>query len=164
MKNIFGIIGFTAIALLVMSSTCTSEVKGSEEQGSSNKVAIKKGEGGIEFSKMTLEEAKKEARATGKMIFIDAYTDWCGPCKKMAASTFTEQEVGEVFNSNFINLKIEMEKNPDGKEVARMYNVRAYPTLIIIDGEGNLVKQTIGFQTKERIISFAKSVLQLNSF
>jgi thiol:disulfide interchange protein len=159
MKNIFGIIGFTAIALLVMSSTCTSEVKGSEEQGSSNKVAIKKGEGGIEFSKMTLEEAKKEARATGKMIFIDAYTDWCGPCKKMAASTFTEQEVGEVFNSNFINLKIEMEKNPDGKEVARMYNVRAYPTLIIIDGEGNLVKQTIGFQTKERIISFAKSVL-----
>ena len=52
-----------------------------------------------------------------------------------------------------------MEKNPDGKEVARMYNVRAYPTLIIIDGEGNLVKQTIGFQTKERIISFAKSVL-----
>jgi len=159
MKNIFGIIGFIAIALLVMSSTCTSEVKGSEEQGSSNKVAIKKGEGGIEFSKMTLEEAKKEARATGKMIFIDAYTDWCGPCKKMAASTFTEQEVGEVFNSNFINLKIEMEKNPDGKEVARMYNVRAYPTLIIIDGEGNLVKQTIGFQTKERIISFAKSVL-----
>jgi thioredoxin 1 len=159
MKNIFGIIGFTAIALLVMSSTCTSEVKGSEEQGLSNKVAIKKGEGGIEFSKMTLEEAKKEARATGKMIFIDAYTDWCGPCKKMAASTFTEQEVGEVFNSNFINLKIEMEKNPDGKEVARMYNVRAYPTLIIIDGEGNLVKQTIGFQTKERIISFAKSVL-----
>ena len=159
MKNIFGIIGFTAISLLVMSSTCTSEVKGSEEQGSSNKVAIKKGEGGIEFSKMTLEEAKKEARATGKMIFIDAYTDWCGPCKKMAASTFTEQEVGEVFNSNFINLKIEMEKNPDGKEVARMYNVRAYPTLIIIDGEGNLVKQTIGFQTKERIISFAKSVL-----
>ncbi len=52
-----------------------------------------------------------------------------------------------------------MEKDEDGPEVARMYNVRAYPTLLVIDGEGNLVKQVIGFQTKDRLIALAESVL-----
>ncbi|MBL4862541.1 MAG: DUF255 domain-containing protein [Crocinitomicaceae bacterium] len=77
----------------------------------------------------------------------------------MAATSFKDKEVGELFNENFINLKIEMEKNPDGKEIARLYNVRAYPTLIFIDGNGRVVKQSIGMKTTSQLIAMAESAL-----
>ncbi|MES2589149.1 MAG: thioredoxin family protein [Bacteroidota bacterium] len=116
------------------------------------------GAGGIEFKTMTLEEAKKEANATGKIIFIDCYTEWCGPCKRMAATAFVDESVGKLFNSKFINLKIEMEKNADGPELARTYSVKAYPTLIFIDGNGKLTKSVVGMQTAEQLLAVGKSI------
>lgn len=114
--------------------------------------------GGIKFEGMTLEQAKAEAKASGKIIFIDAYTDWCGPCKLMSNKTFTDEKVGEFFNSKFINLKIEMEKSDDGPAVARTYGVKAYPTLLFIDATGKLRKSVIGFQTAEQLLAVAKSL------
>ena len=114
---------------------------------------------GIEFSKISFEKAKKESSKTGKLIFIDAYTDCCGPCKRMAATTFQDKEVGELFNDNFVNLKVEMEKDADGPDLARRYRVRAYPTLLIVDSNGNLVKSVIGFKTKAQLMAIAESVL-----
>jgi thioredoxin-related protein len=77
----------------------------------------------------------------------------------MAKTSFKDPKVAELFNANFINLKIEMEKDPDGREVAMKYSVKAYPTLLIIDSDGNLVKQTLGLQSAERLLDFGKSVL-----
>ncbi|MFK7785783.1 MAG: thioredoxin family protein [Crocinitomicaceae bacterium] len=142
MKKVVGILAVAVMAFVVMSSFSS------------------KGTGtGIEFAKFNLEAAKKKASKSGKLIFIDAYTDWCGPCKQMAATTFKDPEVGKFFNKNFVNLKVEMEKDADGREIARRYRVRAYPTLLIIDGDGNLVKSVIGFKTKDQLMAIAESVL-----
>ena len=140
MKKIVGILFVAVMAVVVMSSFAG---KGS----------------GIDFSKVTLEKAKKEASKTGKLIFIDAYTDWCGPCKRMAATTFQDPELGKFFNKNFVNLKIEMEKDADRMEIAKRYRVRAYPTMLIIDADGNLVKSVIGFKTKDQLLAIAESAL-----
>lgn len=113
---------------------------------------------GIQFRGMTIEEAKKEAKASGKIIFIDAYTDWCGPCKKMAATSFKDPKVGELFNKKFINLKIEVEKTEDGLTLARAYGVKAYPTLLFIDGDGIIKKSVIGFQTADQLLAVGKSL------
>ncbi|MCH2225052.1 MAG: thioredoxin family protein [Crocinitomicaceae bacterium] len=142
MKKIVGVFFFAVIAFSMMSYSSS-----------------KGGGTGISFSKVSFEKAKKEASKSGKLIFIDAYTDWCGPCKRMAATTFKDREVGELFNDNFVNLKVEMEKTSDGKELSRLYRVRAYPTLLIVDDQGNLVKQLVGFQSKEKLIAFAESAL-----
>jgi thioredoxin 1 len=150
-----------------MSSTCSTEGSAASDfdstKAASNEVTIEAaavpGGAGIVFKSMTLVKAQKEAMKTGKLIFIDAYTDWCGPCKRMAATSFKDPAVGELFNTNFINLKIEMEKNPEGPGIARKYSVKAYPTLIIIDGTGKVVKQTIGMKSKDQLLAMANSVL-----
>ena len=113
---------------------------------------------GIKFKGMTLDEAKAEAKASGKVIFIDAYTEWCGPCKKMAASSFMDEKVAGLFNDKFINIKIEMEKSTDGPAVARAYGVKAYPTLLFIDAQGVLKKQVVGFQTADQLLALGKAL------
>ena len=115
---------------------------------------------GIEFQKITLEKAKSISKLTGKPIFIDCYTDWCGPCKRMAKTAFVDQKVGELYNSNFINLKVEMEKNSDGREISRMYKINAYPTLLIINGDGKLQKKVVGMQKAGGLIQLANGVLK----
>jgi thioredoxin 1 len=167
MKKIIGLIGVGAIAVFAMSSTCSTERSTASDVDSTKEVSSEAslaaasvpGGAGITFKSMTLEKAQKEAMKSGKLIFIDAYTDWCGPCKRMAATSFKDPAVGELFNANFINLKIEMEKNPEGPGIARKYGVKAYPTLIIIDGTGKVVKQTIGMKSKDQLLAIANSVL-----
>jgi len=113
---------------------------------------------GIAFKHISLEDAKKQAEKTGKLIFIDAYTSWCGPCKRMAATTFKDEKVAKYFNENFISLKIDVEKDADGPEIEKMYKIQAYPTLLFINGKGKLVKNIVGFQEADKLMSIAKSV------
>src|SRR5690606_38708141 len=120
--------------------------------------ASSQSESEINFQHIDLTEAKAQAVKTGKYIFIDCYTDWCGPCKRMAATSFKDPRVAAVFNKQFINIKIEMEKDKDGPETALQYKIKGYPTLLIIDGQGNLIKQAVGMQSADGLIALAKSV------
>lgn len=113
---------------------------------------------GIRFDKMTMKKALEKAKSSGKLVFIDVHTTWCGPCKEMARTTFQSDEVGKVFNEKFINLKLDAENDADGKEVSKTYSVSAYPTLLFINGEGRLVKKLVGKQSEEKLLSIANSL------
>ncbi|WP_107038626.1 thioredoxin family protein [Brumimicrobium mesophilum] len=109
-------------------------------------------EPGINFETLSFEEALQKAKKENKLIFLDAYAVWCGPCKMMDRTTFKDEKVGEVFNENFINLKIDMEKG-EGPAVARKYQVRAYPTMMLINGEGKVEKRILGAMNGEKLLS-----------
>ena len=113
---------------------------------------------GIEFFHGTYQEAIAEAATQEKILFVDAYTTWCGPCKRMAKQVFTQEEVGSLFNANFINYKIDMEK-PNGREFGSKYPVSAYPTLLFLDGEGKLVKKSVGGKSVESLVELGSDIL-----
>lgn len=108
-------------------------------------------QGGVQFDKGTWAEMLEKAKAEDKLIFLDAYTTWCGPCKKMTRDIFPDQTVGEFFNKNFINVKMDMEKG-EGIKIGRDYNINAYPTLIFIDGNGKMVHRAAGYHTVDQFI------------
>lgn len=108
---------------------------------------------GIKFSNLTFEKALKQAKATNKMVFVDVYTTWCGPCKEMAATTFKDQEVGNVFNKRFICIKVDAENDESGPTIEKLYGVNAYPTLLFINSEGKMVRKLVGKQSKEKLLS-----------
>ena len=58
--------------------------------------------GGIDFFHGSWEEALEQAKSQDKLIFVDAYTTWCGPCKKMARNVFTDASVGEFYNKKIV--------------------------------------------------------------
>ncbi|MDX8340286.1 thioredoxin domain-containing protein [Draconibacterium sp. IB214405] len=97
---------------------------------------------GIEFEHISLEEALEKAKAEDKMVFIDFYTVWCAPCKGMTKGVFPNEKVGTVYNRDFINVKLDAEK--EGREAARKYNVHVYPTLMFLNGDGEMVYKATG--------------------
>src|ERR1700739_316392 len=83
---------------------------------------------GINFFNGTYKEALAEARKQNKLVFIDAYTTWCGPCKMLTKTTFTDKNVSQYFNQHFICLAVDMEK-ADGPVLRAQYKITHYPTL-----------------------------------
>ncbi|NND31793.1 MAG: thioredoxin fold domain-containing protein [Saprospiraceae bacterium] len=110
---------------------------------------------GIEFFHGTLQEAKELAGEQGKLIFVDAYTTWCGPCKRMSANVFPKDEVGDLYNTAFINLKLDMEKG-EGRTFQSQYRVSAFPTLLFLDPEGEVVHKVVGGMDAANFVKLGK--------
>ena len=89
-------------------------------------------ESGIRFFHGSWDEAVALAKKEKKKIFIDFFTEWCGPCLNMTLTVFPLPEVGELYNKNFVCLKIDAEKG-EGRELAKRYKVHSYPTYIFVD-------------------------------
>lgn len=104
--------------------------------------ALRKAEG-ITFVQGSWQQALDRAKRENKLIFIDCYTSWCGPCKMLAKTVFTDPEVAALFNTSFINVKMDMEKG-EGKELKEKYRVTAYPTMHFIDGDAEVVHTVVG--------------------
>lgn len=110
---------------------------------------------GIKFEDSNFAAIVAKAKKENKLIFIDAYASWCGPCKLMAKNIFPLKGVGDYYNSHFINAKIDMEKG-EGIELAKKYNVKAFPTYLFINAKGEAVHRTLGYVEENDFIQFAK--------
>ena len=116
---------------------------------------------GIRFFHGTWDEALQEAREQGKMLFVDIWASWCGPCKRMAATTFMEKEAGDYFNAHFVNYKLltDPEDKAEPKqapELAQKYHANFLPTLVWLDGDGNLLHFATGYHEVAELIAEAK--------
>lgn len=118
--------------------------------------------GQITFEHGTLEEALAKAKQAKKPLFVDVYATWCGPCKQMAATAFVDPEVTSYYNSNFISLKLDGEKN-DGPSVMQKYGISAYPTLLYFNANGELVGKVVGGQQAKQLLSKGKDIVNPES-
>jgi thioredoxin-related protein len=124
-----------------------------------NKVSNNLSESGIQFTSISFDEALKLAKKEKKNIFLDAYASWCGPCKMLKRNVFPQKEVGDFFNTNFINMAIDMEQG-EGPQLARKFNVQAYPTLLFINAKGEVVGSALGYHQADEIIALGKKYVK----
>jgi thiol-disulfide isomerase/thioredoxin len=113
-------------------------------------------ETGMKFEHgLTWAEVKAKAKAEKKYIFVDAFTTWCGPCKYMAKNIFPLKEVGDFYNANYINLKVQLDTTKtddeevkkwykDAHDIMVTYQVNVFPTYLILSPDGELVHRAIG--------------------
>lgn len=114
---------------------------------------------GIQFEQGSWEEALALAQDQDKPIFVDAYASWCGPCKKMSRNVFTQSQVGDFFNENFVNIKLDMEK-AEARSFRRKHAVRAYPTLFFIQPNGEVLLRKTGYQNGNNLLKLARYAVQ----
>lgn len=114
---------------------------------------------GISFRERSWQEAIVLAKQENKPVFIDFYTEWCGPCYNMAKQVFVLYSVGSFYNDNFICLKIDAEKG-QGIALAKKYNVKSYPTYLFINPQTEEeIHRSSGRQEAETFIFTGKSAL-----
>lgn len=117
------------------------------------------GNSGICFEQCCWHEILQKAKSQHKLIFVDFYTQWCGPCLNMAETVFSLSEVGAFYNNHFICMQIDAEQG-EGLNLASKYNVRLYPTYCFIDPDSEkAVHVSSGTQTPETFIETGKSAL-----
>jgi thioredoxin-related protein len=109
-------------------------------------------EKGVAFNDNTpMKDIYAKAKAENKMILVDCYTSWCGPCKMMAKQEFPKKEMGDFFNPKYVAVKIDMEKG-EGAELLKLWDVNAFPTFLILDTEGKVLLRLVGYRPAEKFI------------
>ena len=99
---------------------------------------------GVNFRDLTFTEALEAAKKENKLVFMDCYTEWCGPCKNMANNVFPRKEAGDYFNPRFVCVKYDTGAEEDGKVLAQKFNVQAYPTFLLLNTAQGLENQIVG--------------------
>lgn len=112
----------------------------------------------IIFTDGTFNDALKQAATQHKYVFVDAYASWCGPCKLLKATTFHNKKAAEFYNTNFVNISIDMEKG-EGPQLAQVWGITAYPTLIVFTPSGKPLLGTMGYMGADDLITFGKQAM-----
>ncbi|NPA09468.1 MAG: thioredoxin fold domain-containing protein [Chlorobi bacterium] len=116
----------------------------------------------IKFEEQPFKDLIAKAKKEKKIVFLDAYASWCGPCKMMERNVFTQKSVGDYFNANFVNARFDMEKG-EGRDIAVKYGVRSYPTYLFLNGDGELVSQNFGYMEGSMFLTMAQDVNSPNN-
>jgi thioredoxin-related protein len=98
----------------------------------------------VQFFQGTWEQLLAEAQRTGKPVFVDMYTDWCGWCKVMDRNTFSNAEVGTYVTQNYLAYKLNAERG-EGPALARKYQVSGYPTVVVLKYDGSHLTNLVGY-------------------
>ncbi|MCH4824500.1 thioredoxin fold domain-containing protein [Gramella lutea] len=131
-----------------------------------------------EIQWMSMNEALAAQKEKPKKIFVDAYTDWCGPCKMLDKNTFSNKHVAAYINKHFYAVKFNAEgdeviyfkdkvfKNPGydpekkGRNAVHQFTqamgVSAYPTMVFFDENGGFLSPVKGYLTPEKLEIFLK--------
>lgn len=112
---------------------------------------------GMKFCKegTKFAEAVAQAKAEKKMVFLDCYTSWCGPCKMMARDIFPQKKVSDFMNPKFICIKIDMEKG-EGPSLTQKFQVSAFPTFIIFNSDAQEIGRFLGGSDADGFIDRVK--------
>jgi len=91
-----------------------------------------------------LRRAIEVARAEGKLIVADVYTDWCGWCKKMDKTIYSDPAIVALSRQQ-VFVKVNAEDGGQGQNFAEQMRVKGYPTTIILDGNGRVLNIAEGY-------------------
>ncbi len=128
-----------------------------------------------EIKWMSFDEAIALQKENPKPIFMDVYTDWCGPCKMLDKNTFQTKEVSEYINANYYAVKFNGEGNTTVNYKGRKFSnpgydanlkgrnsmheftgflkVEGYPSMYVLDKTGEIAKVIVGYYQPEQLLS-----------
>jgi thiol-disulfide isomerase/thioredoxin len=113
---------------------------------------------GIRFEEKSFTDILKKSAQSNKLIFVDAYTSWCIPCKWMDKNVFVNDTISTFYNANFVNFKQDMEKG-EGPDLKKKYNVAVYPTYLFLSSDGTVLHRSTSKMEVQEFLKLGEAVL-----
>jgi thiol-disulfide isomerase/thioredoxin len=101
-----------------------------------------------QFQDLPFETAQKIALGTNKLIVLDFWATWCGPCKMMERETWNDETVINLLE-NYTPVKIDIDKN---RELASKYDIKSIPYILILDGNGKIIYKINAYLSKYEVV------------
>jgi thiol:disulfide interchange protein len=105
-----------------------------------------------------LDMVLAEARKSGKPVFLEFYATWCGPCKLMERNVFSQPEVINQLNQDFISFHVDVDA-VKGKPIAQRYGIRGMPTVVFTDTRGEEIGRALGLLSVRDFLGSAADAL-----
>ncbi|MGB1204489.1 MAG: thioredoxin family protein [Chitinophagales bacterium] len=146
-------------SILVILSSCGSTPRQSQNTTYQKPSPKSKTSTKLNFQNVSFNDAVAMAKKEDKPIFIDFYATWCGPCKIMDKQVFNSRPVANMYNKEFVNLKIDVDSR-EGKALADKYGVEALPTLVIIEPNGKKLVSNKGMMWSQDMTKLGEKALK----
>lgn len=141
---------FFWFALIVFLVSCSTN---SEKEAATEKSLT------VNFMQRSLSEALSKAKQDNKPVLVDVYAVWCAPCKELDRQVFSDEQAGEFINARLVSLKVDGEKG-EGPELMKKYNIPGYPTILLLNPNGEEIDRLVGFGDKEKWMQTLKDYLE----
>ncbi|CAN5388686.1 hypothetical protein BH10BAC5_BH10BAC5_10850 [soil metagenome] len=112
----------------------------------------------ISFNTGSYSEVLKKAKTENKIIMADFYTDWCIWCKQLDMKVYTDPTTADYANKNQVNWKTDAEKG-EGIDLAKKFNIKAFPTIVFINGDGEEVDRFVGYVPAAEFFPIMKGIV-----
>ncbi|HQR47617.1 MAG TPA: thioredoxin family protein, partial [Thermoanaerobaculia bacterium] len=103
-------------------------------------------------------DALRKAKAEKKGVMVDVYAVWCGPCKLMDRTTFSDAAVAAWVTANFVPVKVDAEKG-EGRKIAQRYMVTSFPSVLFLDAAGNEIDRLVAVYPPDAFVTTGKAIL-----
>lgn len=114
-----------------------------------------KGVNFIKGSEVCLADVLPQAKRENKRVLVDFWATWCHACMQMNKTTFRDTRIGNLMNYTFVNYAVDVDNDPDGKSLVEKYNIKAFPTYLILNPDGTEYNRVVGSNPVE---GFAKAL------
>ena len=114
-----------------------------------------KGVNFIKGSEVRFADVLAQAKRENKRVLVDFWATWCHACMQMNKTTFRDTRVGNMMNYAFVNYAVDVDHDADAKELVEKFNIKAFPTYLILNPDGTEYNRIIGSNTVE---GFAKAL------
>lgn len=114
-----------------------------------------KGVNFIKGSEVRLADVLAQAKRENKRVLVDFWATWCHACMQMNKTTFRDTRIGNLMNYTFVNYAVDVDNDPDGKSLVEKFNIKAFPTYLILNPDGTEYNRVVGSNPVE---GFAKAL------